>query len=125
MASGSDQARKPRRSSASRSGFHPRWCVEIGLLASPKETVAQRAKLASPVTHASVDAPPFLVIHGTADNTVDVEHGDRLVEALKKAGAKDVTYLRVEGAGHGVFNSHAKTTPPAMEAFFGRTIGNK
>lgn len=95
------------------------------LLAGPKETVAQRAKLASPVTHANADAPPFLVIHGTADTTVNVEHGDRLVDALKKAGAKDVTYLRVEGAGHGVFNSHAETTQPAMEAFFDRTIGNK
>ncbi len=95
------------------------------LLAGPKETLEQRARQASPTTHVSPDAPPFLVIHGTADVLVNVSHGDRLVEALKKAGVKDVTYIRVEGAGHGVFNSHAQKTQPAMEAFFDRTIGNK
>ena len=26
---------------------------------------------------------------------------------LKNCGAKDVTYIRIEGAGHGVFNQHA------------------
>jgi acetyl esterase/lipase len=98
---------------------------EGSLLAGPRENIKERAKLASPVTHASADAPPFLVIHGTADTTVNVDQGDRLVEALKEAGAEDVTYLRIEGAGHGVFNSHANQTQPAMEAFFDRTIGMK
>ena len=94
-----------------------------GFLAGPEETFEERAKKASPVTHVSADAPPFLIIHGTKDNTVNVAHGDRLVEALEKAGAKDVTYIKIEGAGHGVFNQHADRTKPAMEAFFERTIG--
>lgn len=94
-----------------------------GLLAGSAETFEERARKASPVSHVSADAPPFLVIHGTKDNTVNVAHGDRLVEALKKAGAEDVTYIRIEGAGHGVFNQHADQTKPAMEAFFDRTIG--
>lgn len=97
---------------------------EGGLLAGPEETYEERSRKASPVSHVSADAPPFLIIHGTKDNTVNVAHGDRLVEALKKAGAKDVTYIRIEGAGHGVFNQHADQTKPAMEAFFDRTIGS-
>ena len=94
-----------------------------GVLAGAEETYEQRAKKMSPVSHVSADAPPFLIIHGTKDNTVNVAHGDRLVEALKKAGAKDVTYIKIEGAGHGVFNQHADQTKPARAAFFDRTIG--
>jgi acetyl esterase/lipase len=58
-------------------------------------------RLASPVNHAAPDAPPFLVIHGAADELVPVEQGDRLVRALEVAGAP-VTYERLEGADHGL-----------------------
>jgi hypothetical protein len=46
------------------------------------------------------------------------------VEALRNVGAKDVSYIRIEGAGHGVFNQHAARTHTAMEEFFARTIGD-
>ncbi len=82
-------------------------------------------KLYSPINHARRDAPPFLLIHGTADRTVDVRHSDTFVAALKKAGANDVSYIRIDGAGHGVFGQHTKRTGPAMEAFFGRTLGGE
>lgn len=84
---------------------------------------AELMKKASPITHVARDAPPFLLIHGAADTTVNVRHGDTFVAALKAAGARDVEYLRIEGAGHGVFNQHSAKTGPAMEAFFKRTIG--
>ncbi len=97
--------------------------TKTGLLAGPADSLEERAKLASPITHVRADAPPFLLIHGTADTTVKVEHGDRFVAALRAAGAKTVIYRRIEGASHGVFNKHAKDTKPAMEAFFDSTIG--
>ncbi len=84
--------------------------------------LGDRAPKLSPIKYVRADAPPFLLIHGTADDTVNVSHGDRFVEALRKAGAQDVTYIRIEGAGHGVFNQHAATTHPAMEAFFERIL---
>ena len=62
------------------------------------------------------------MIHGTADKTVNVEHSDRFSKALKEAGAEDVTYIRIEDAGHGVFGQHSKQTAPAMEKFFARTL---
>lgn len=95
-----------------------------GLLKGPEKTFAERAKKASPIHHVREDAPPFLVVHGTADRTVPLSQGDRFVEALKKAGAKDVTYLRFDGAGHGVFNQKSTVTHPAMEKFFARTLGD-
>jgi acetyl esterase/lipase len=57
--------------------------------------------LASPVTHAHADAPPFLVVHGTADEIVPVSQGYRLVQALEAAGAL-VRYERIDGADHGL-----------------------
>ena len=92
------------------------------LLAGPEESLMERAKKASPISYVRGDAPPFLLIHGTADRTVDVSQADRFVEALKKAGAKDVSYLRIEGAGHGVFNQHSERTHRALEEFFARTL---
>ncbi|MCP4890766.1 MAG: prolyl oligopeptidase family serine peptidase [Planctomycetaceae bacterium] len=77
---------------------------------------------ASPTTHASSEAPPFLIIHGTADKTVPVTQGDALHRTLREAGAKDVTYMKIEGAGHGVFNQHNKLTEPAMREFFDRVL---
>ena len=99
--------------------------LKRGLLAGPDETFVERAKKASPITHVAADAPPFLVVHGTNDRTVPIAHGDRFVEALKKAGAKDVTYMRYEGDGHGVFGQHSDETYPAMEKFFARTLSAK
>lgn len=96
-----------------------------GMFASAGEKMEALAKACSPITYVSSDAPPFLLIQGTADSTVDVRHGDTFVEALKQAGARDVTYLRIEGAGHGVFGQHKEQTGPAMEEFFARTIGKR
>jgi acetyl esterase/lipase len=97
----------------------------IGLLAGPEDSFEARARRASPITHVSKDAPPFLLVHGDADKTVPVAQSDRLEKALKDAGAKDITYLRFKGAGHGVFQQHQKETRPAMEKFFARTLGLK
>ena len=88
------------------------------MLAGPAETLVARATATSPATYESVDAPPILLVHGAADTTVNVKHGDTFHAALKKAGAKHLEYIRVDGAGHGVFRQASKKTSPAMEAFF-------
>ena len=88
------------------------------LFAGPAETLEDRGRKASPSTYVAADAPPFLLVHGTADTTVNIKHGDTFHAALKKAGAKHLEYIRVEGAGHGVFHKSSKKTYPAMEKFF-------
>ena len=92
------------------------------MLAGPKDTLMERAKKASPITYVHADAPPFLIAHGTADKTVDISQADRFVEALREAGARDITYMRFDNAGHGVFGQHREETYPAMEQFFARTL---
>ncbi len=42
---------------------------------------------------------PIWVFHGDQDTAVPVEHSDKMVEALRKAG-KNVRYTRYEGVGH-------------------------
>jgi acetyl esterase/lipase len=87
--------------------------------------VEESKRRASPVTYAFEKAPPFLIVHGTADTTVPVAQGDTLERALKEAGAKDVTYMKFEGAGHGVFLQHRDETQPAMQKFFYRVLRKK
>ena len=57
------------------------------------------ADRASPITHVGPDAPPFLLVHGTADDLVDTDQTARFAEALRKAG-NDVEIAWVPGAGH-------------------------
>jgi len=54
---------------------------------------------ASAPTYARKDSPPLLILHGTADKTVDIKQSETLAAALQKAGA-DVELVRVPGAPH-------------------------
>ena len=56
-----------------------------------------------------VDLLPTLVIHGTADENVPIEHAERFVESYKAAGA-DVELERFEGQPHGFANEPGPQT---------------
>ncbi|SDO63025.1 Acetyl esterase/lipase [Klenkia soli] len=59
---------------------------------------------ASPVTHVTPQAPPFLLVHGTADWLVPYEQSEVLHAALTAAGVPS-TLVPVEGAQH-IFDGH-------------------
>ena len=46
---------------------------------------------------------PVWAFHGEEDNAVSVNQSDEMVEALKSLGA-DVTYSRIPGVGHNVWD---------------------
>ena len=54
----------------------------------------------SPVTHATSDDPPALIIHGDADKLVPIQQAELMVEALKAKGVEAKLVVR-EGASHG------------------------
>ena len=54
---------------------------------------------ADPITYVTPDDPPFLIIHGEKDGTVNVSRSRALYQALKEAGV-EVTYIEVPGGGH-------------------------
>ena len=71
-----------------------------GLLGdSSEEDLLAAATQASPVTHVRPDAPPCLIMHGTADATVSVEQSELLHKELLAVGARS-TFVPVEGVGH-------------------------
>jgi dipeptidyl aminopeptidase/acylaminoacyl peptidase len=55
----------------------------------------------SPRTWVRKDAPPFLMIHGTADSLVPLQQSVDMCAALQASGAACELY-RVDGAGHGI-----------------------
>jgi acetyl esterase/lipase len=66
-----------------------------------QEPSADRALAAkvSPLTYVSEAAPPFLILHGTADSVVSPRHGELLYETLVANKVEADLYL-VEGADH-------------------------
>lgn len=55
---------------------------------------------ASPIARIHPDAPPFLVIHGSADSVIPVPQARDFVERLRSASRSAVSYLELPGAGH-------------------------
>lgn len=55
---------------------------------------------ASPITYVAADAPPFLILHGDADDTVPINQAEAMEQALKKVGAT-VKFICIPGGKHG------------------------
>jgi acetyl esterase/lipase len=89
---------------------------EAQLLGAAPSTVPGRAAQASPVTHVSADAPPFLLLHGAADRFVPCVQSERLYTALLEAGV-EVEFDVYEDADHMWLGS-----PGAAEKALDRTI---
>lgn len=69
------------------------------MLGGSIDDVPERWDLASPITHARPDAPPFLFVHGTADWFVPVEQSRAMRDALRAEGV-DARVLELAGVGH-------------------------
>lgn len=78
----------------------PRWMVSM-LLSERYDSLARAPELTLPT----------LVVHGSADRIIPVQHGQRLSRALA-----DARYLEVPGAGHNDLLAHAETWQ-AMEEY--------
>ena len=59
---------------------------EARLLGAPPPVVPGVAAQASPITHVSPAAPPFLLLHGAADRLVPCVQSERLHRTLRKTG---------------------------------------
>jgi acetyl esterase/lipase len=87
---------------------------------TPKDRL-EIAKQASPITYVTKDDPPFLIVHGTADNTVPFDQAVRFNDAQKKAGI-DTTFIRIEGGGHGIGGDEITSR---VTAFFAKHLLGK
>lgn len=69
------------------------------LVGGDVSTHLDQLRAASPVAHIAAGAQPFLIIHGTADETVPYEQAERLHQALLAEGA-DTTLLPIVSGHH-------------------------
>ena len=77
----------------------------------------------SPVLRAAQIKRPLLLAHGGADRRVPIQHGRRMLDALKEHGA-DVTWVEYEEEGHGWAMPKTRIDFwTKVEAFLGRHIG--
>ncbi|NYJ08555.1 alpha/beta hydrolase fold domain-containing protein [Petropleomorpha daqingensis] len=83
---------------------HDATTREALLLGAPAVDVPELAAQASPVTHVSPDAPPFLLLHGAADQLIPCVQSERLYSALVEGGVEAELDL-YEGADHMWFGS--------------------
>jgi acetyl esterase/lipase len=76
---------------------------ESKLVGAPLQTARERVRAASPLNYLTDQAPPFLIMHGLADNSVPHHQSIMLYEALSALG-KDVNLRLVDGLPHGFMN---------------------
>lgn len=88
-------------------------------LGSRPQDNAELARRASPVTYASADDPPFLIMHGDQDTQVPLFHSQALYAALSENGV-DATLQIIEGSGHGFEN--VEDCYPYVRAFFDKHL---
>ena len=74
-----------------------------GLLGGAPSDRIELATQASPARTPVNDAPPFLIMHGAADDLVPASQSVALYESLAAAGADATLYL-IDGFGHGFLN---------------------
>jgi acetyl esterase/lipase len=72
------------------------------LIGAPIQAHPDLVKMVNPITYISPKASPFLIQHGTEDNTVPMQQSQLLYTALLPAiGPEKVILTLLEGAGHG------------------------
>ncbi len=75
---------------------------ESKLVGAPIQTVPEKVALTNPMNYITADDAPFLIENGTADCNIPPVQNKNLADALSAViGADKVTYVSLEGAGHG------------------------
>lgn len=73
--------------------------AHLAMLGKSNEEAPELYRAASPVTYVDKNDPPLLIMHGTADKTVDIAQSKLFAAKLKEAGARHELVI-VEGAPH-------------------------
>lgn len=92
----------------------------VYLLGGTLQEVPKVYRLGSPIVHIGPHCPPTLILHGEDDFAVNVSHGRRLHDALKKAGAVSI-YIEYPNTVHGFdqyFGVSRRVAPAAQSATY-------
>jgi acetyl esterase/lipase len=78
----------------------PRSYLSRFVIKGDPRTEQDKFRAASPMAYLRPDAPPFYVIHGSADTIIPVEVARDFVDELRQVSKAPVLYLELEGAQH-------------------------
>lgn len=90
---------------------------EGNLLGGPVPENPERVAMVNPISFLSPDDPPFLLMHGTVDNSVPFHQSELLYRALVNRGLV-ATFTPILDAGHGGGNFDAPATLSQVYDFF-------
>jgi acetyl esterase/lipase len=91
--------------------------VQVELFQGKLEDKPDLWASARPIPRVSSNTPPFMVVHGDSDKTVQLVNSERLVDALKKAGVP-TKFLIVKGGGHNFKGTPDVPATPSREEIF-------
>ncbi len=95
---------------------------DIAILRKTRSEAPELYKAFTVLTHLDKNDPPFLIMHGTADETVPVAQSEILAAALKKHGVEHQLEI-VEGAPHTFhLQPKEKDLRPIVLAFFDKHL---
>ncbi len=77
----------------------------------------EKAAAISPILHADAGDPPTLLIHGDADDLVDISNSEIMHAEFQKQGVK-TDFITIPGAGHGFRGEDAQQAGAATLAWF-------
>ncbi len=77
----------------------------------------------NPITFLSPDDPPFLLMHGTVDNSVPFAQSELLYRALLARGLRG-TFVPILGAGHGGGDFNSQATLDTVNNFWDANLLN-
>ena len=92
------------------------WVLEPLVFKARREDAPERYRDASPVYRIHPDAPPFLIIHGSADSLAPVADARTFAERLRETSDAPVVYAELRGAQHAFDFMPSPRTAPMIEA---------
>ena len=92
--------------------------MRLGARDGPSSKEHRTYWAASPAAHVSPDDPPFLLMHGTADDRVPHSQSEKFLAQLETIGIEAELVL-IEGGGHGASFPGATNPPNYLEAMVG------
>jgi acetyl esterase/lipase len=95
--------------------------VYVPFLGSRFDADPAAYRRASPVSYVRRGAPPFLLVHGTADTVVDLSQSHTLADNLREVGVP-ARLIEVPGAGHGWFGGTLDKSVAWMVDFLDGTL---
>ncbi|MCC6696484.1 MAG: alpha-L-fucosidase [Candidatus Hydrogenedentes bacterium] len=93
----------------------------VQFLGGPLAEKAEEARRASPLAYVRPGLPPMLLVHGSADKRVNLEHTTRMAEALHEAACPYETIV-VEGGKHGMGIAREEPVSSQIIAFLNRYL---